>query len=35
MLDIVFVGAIVLFFSVAIGYVHFCDRLRTEQKQRH
>jgi hypothetical protein len=35
MLDLVFLGAIVLFFSVAIGYVHFCDRLRAEEKHRH
>jgi hypothetical protein len=29
MLDMLFVGLIVMFFLVAIGYVHFCDRLST------
>ena len=27
MRDIVFVLAIVLFFAIAIGYTHFCDRM--------
>jgi hypothetical protein len=37
MLDIVLVGLIVLFFSIAIGYVHFLDRLKgkTVQRQSH
>jgi hypothetical protein len=37
MLDIVLVALIVLFFTVAIGYVHFLDKLKgkTVQKQSH
>jgi hypothetical protein len=37
MLDILFVVLIVLFFSIAIGYVHFLDHLKgkTVQRQSH
>lgn len=35
MLDMLFVGLIVMFFLVAIGYVHFCDRLSAVEKHRH
>jgi hypothetical protein len=34
MLDLVFVGLIALFFSIAIGYVHFCDRLKKIGEER-
>jgi hypothetical protein len=34
MLDILFVGLIILFFSIAIGYVHFVDRLKGKTVQR-
>jgi hypothetical protein len=34
MLDIVFVGLIVLFFSIAMGYVHFLDNLKGKTVQR-
>jgi len=34
MLDMVFVGVIVLFFSIAIGYVHFLDRLKRGDRKR-
>jgi hypothetical protein len=31
MLDIVFIGATALFFSIAVLYVRVCDRLRQEK----
>jgi len=35
MLDMLFLGVIVLFFLMAIGYVHFCDHLSSVDKRPH
>jgi len=34
MLDLIFIGAIVTFFLIAIGYIAFCDSLHKKEAEK-